>query len=147
MALLIGCVVTHALLAHLIASPWWLPDLTLVGLVLAVGQRPAQWLVASLVAALLTVLSAVRFSGQLFSAYLLCGWFVQLVGNRWDATDVRVQGVAALMASALLTFGAIWFENLWSPPLLGLALAHVAITGLCVPTVRWLLMSSFRMPT
>ena len=136
MALLIGCVVTHALLAHLIASPWWLPDLTLVGLVLAVGRRPAQWLIASLVAALLPVVSAVRFSGQLFSAYLVCGWLVQLVGRRWDAADGRVQGAMVLMATAALTLGAIWLEDLWSLPLLGSAGLRVAATGLCVPLIQ-----------
>ena len=136
MALLIGCVVTHALLAHLIASPWWLPDLTLVGLVLAVGRRPAQWLIASLVAALLPVVSAVRFQGQLFSAYLVCGWLVQLVGRRWDAADGRVQGAMVLMAAAGLTLGAIWLEDLWSLPLLGLAGLRVAATGLCVPLIQ-----------
>ena len=146
MIVLVACLLAHALIAQTVSSPWWVPDLTLVGLVLAVGIRPARWLAASLVAALFSFLWAIRFSGQLFTGSLLCGWLASRVGTRWDATDVRVQALVALLACALMTFGMMWLENLWSLPLLSVALIHVAITGLCVPTVRRLLISAARMP-
>ena len=40
MRLLAACWLTHALLAQAIPSPWWVPDVTLVGLVLSVTRSP-----------------------------------------------------------------------------------------------------------
>ena len=64
---------------------------------------------------------------------------VQLLGRQWDATDLRVQVSMVGLAGALLSLGALWLDELSSLPLLGLSMAHVAVTVLAVPCVRHLL--------
>lgn len=136
MAILVWCLVAHAVLARLIASPWWVPDLTLVGLVVGVSLRPKRWLMASVMAGLFMMLGAVRFPAQVFLGYVLCGTIVQLAARRWDTTDGRIQGGVVLILSAFMTLGLLGLERLWSWPLLAFAVLRVAVTGLSLPCVR-----------
>lgn len=133
---LIMCLLAHALLAHLIASPWWVPDLTLVGLVLVVSAASTHWLIASVIAGLFIMAWAGRFPAQGFLSYVLCGAIVQLAARRWDTTDARVQGVVVVGASVALTLGLLWVEGLWSVPILGLAAVRIALTALSLPLAR-----------
>ncbi len=136
MALLLGCLLVHAVMVQLIPWPWWVPDLTLVGLVLAVVRSPRRWLVLSGIAGLWTVLWAVRFHVPLLVGYLAVGWTAQALGRRWDAADAKVQLVLLGWAAAFMTFGSLWLHDLWSLPLAGLASAHVAMTCAALPLVR-----------
>ena len=138
MRVLIGCVVVHAVLASVVPSPWWLPDVTLIGLVLAVGETPGQWPVLSGVAGLFTILWTARFPGHVFLSYLICGWAIGALAHRWDADDIRVQSCLVMATSTAVTLGLVWFDHLWSLPVAGLAGARVAVTGCCVPLVRCL---------
>ena len=139
MSILAWCLVAHALLARLIASPWWVPDLTLVGLVLGVSLRPRRWLMASVMAGLFMMLGAVRFPVQIFLGYLLCGTIVQFAAQRWDTTDGRIQGCVVIVLSTLMTLGLLGLERLWSWPLLAFAALRVAVTGLSLWFVQQLL--------
>lgn len=138
MTVLIGCLASHQLLAHVIPSPWWLPDLTLIGLVLSVGKAPRQWPALSVAAGCFTILWMARFPGHVFLGYLMCGWAVGALARRWDTADARIQWCLVLAAGAAMTLGLIWLDNLWSLPVLGLALARVVVTGCCAPIVRHL---------
>lgn len=133
---LLGCLVIHTLLAAIVPSPWWVPNLTLAGLVLAIGRSPRRWLTLSGVAGLWTAVWAVRLPGVLFLGYLGCGWLAQRVARRWDMTEVRVQSGLVGMASLLMTVGTLWLDGLWSFPLLGLAGAHVVVTCAAAPLLR-----------
>ena len=136
MLFLAGCWLAHAMFAGLIPSPWWVPDLTLAGLVLAVGRRPARWLILSGAAGLFTIIWAVRFPLQILVGYLVIGGIVRALTRAWDATDVRVQSLMAGIASVAMTFGALWLDGLWSIAQLGLALVHAAVTALAVPVIQ-----------
>jgi len=136
MGLLITCLLLHTVMVQLIPWPWWVPDLTLVGLVLAVGRSPRQWLIYSAIAGLWTVLWAVRFHAPLLAGYLAVGWTVQALGRRWDAADPKVQMGLVGWAAALITVGSLWLHDLWSVPVVGLAGAHVAMTCAALPPVR-----------
>ena len=136
MAILLICLIGHAGLALLIPSPWLVPNLTLVGLVHAVGRAPQRWLVCSGLAGGFTVAWAIRFPGLLFAGVLALGWVVHELARRWDLSDARVQSLVVGSASLLASCGALWLDALWSLPLLGLACTHVAITGAAVPFVR-----------
>jgi hypothetical protein len=138
-SILAWCLVAHALLARLIASPWWVPDLTLVGLVVGVGLRPRHWLIASGVAGCFMMAWAVRFPAQVALGYVLCGTLVRLVARRWDMTDGRIQGCLVIALSSLLTLGLLGLERLWSWPLLACAAVRVAVTGLSLLLVQRLL--------
>jgi hypothetical protein len=138
MPLVIICSVAHLALAMVIPSPWWVPDLTLVGLVLAVTRRPSRWWLLSGAAGLLTMVWAVRSTGPIFAGYLLIGWAVRLAGRQWDATDLRIESGLVASASLVLTMGAFWLDDLWSPILLVFMGLRTALTCSMVPLVHHL---------
>ena len=136
MVALLACLTAHLLLAGVVASPWWVPDLTLVGLILAVAKAKRRWIALSSLAGLVMMTWAVRFPAPILITFLALGWAVRGLSAQWDLADIRVQCLVVAVASSLLTFGALWLEDLWSLPLLGLAAAHVAMTVAAVPCVR-----------
>ena len=138
MLVLIAAYLAHLFIARYAVSPWWIPDITLVGLLLAIGKTPERWLSLSLIAGLLMVLWAVRFPAQVFASYLAGGWAIRTISTRWDVTDLRVQCVIAALAGGVMRVWGLWLDNLWSVALLGLASLQALLTGCCVPGVRWL---------
>lgn len=136
--ILLGCAAAHVALAMMSPSPWWVPDLTLVGLVLSVARFPSRWLVFSGAAGLLTMAWAVRSFSPLFAGYLLVGWATRTAGHRWDATDLRIEVWLAGGGSLLLTLGAFWLDDQRSPVLLLLMVVRTALTCSVVPLVHHL---------
>ena len=136
MVILVTCWVAHLLLAGLIPSPWWVPDLTLAALVLAVGRTPRRWLTLSGVAGLFTIIWAVRFPLQILIGYLAVGGVVCTLTRYWDTADVRVQSLMAGVASLAMAFGALWLDGIWSMVQLGLAGVHAAMTALAVLVIQ-----------
>ena len=141
MLILVGCLVAHGLLADIVPSPWWVPDVTLVGLVLAIGRLPRHWLLFSATAGISMMAWAVRFPQPVFVGYLGFGGVVRLLARQVDANDLRVQCFTAGLASAALSLGALWLDGLWSFSLLGLASGRVLLTAMAVPLARRLLVS------
>ena len=136
MWMLLTCLVAHALLADLMALPWWVPNLTVAGLVLAVVRSPQRWLALSALAGLFTILPAARLSAQMFASYLALGWVVKSISAQWDASDPRVLYLLAAAACMGMTLYAVWLDGLWLWPILGWALAHTALTILTVPIIQ-----------
>ena len=133
---LASCMAAHLALANISRSPWWVPDLTLVGLVLSVVRSPTRWLSLSGWAGLITVVWAVRFPGPIFTGYLLVGWASQVVARQWDATDLRIECLLAAAGSFLLMLGMLWLDDAWSPLLLALTGLRAALTCGVVPLVH-----------
>ena len=136
--LLASCMIAHAALAMMSPSPWWVPDLTLVGLVLSVARFPSRWLALSGTAGLLTMAWAVRSFSPMFAGYLLIGWATRLAGCRWDVTDLRIESWLAGGGSLLLTLGAFWLDDQWSLVLLFLMVIRTALTCGAVALVHHL---------
>ncbi len=135
----IGCLVAHVIAAGVLASPWMVPDLTLIGLVLVVMRAPHRWLLPSVAAGLSAVVWAIRSSSPIFVSYVLIGWLSQRIATQWDVADLRVQWLFVGVASTAVTFGLIWLDDLWSWPVIGLGLMRTAFTMLSVPLVRALM--------
>lgn len=132
MALLLGCLLLHALLVQVLASPWWVPNLTLGGVVLAVGRTPRRWLLWSGIAALWMTVWAVRSPWVVFLGYLGCGWMVSRLSQAWDTTDPRLQGLIAGVASLFITGVELWMDQVWRAPVVGWAGVHVSMTALVI---------------
>jgi hypothetical protein len=129
-------VIAHLALAMVIPWPWAVPDLTLVGLVLGVTRSPSRWWLLSAAAGLLTMGWAVRSAGPVIAAYWLIGWAIRLAGRHWDATDVRIASGLVGGASLLLTLGAFWLDDVWSPVLLSFMVLRIALTCAMVPLIH-----------
>ena len=136
MLILLGMLTGHVILAGIVPSPWWVPDLTLIGLVVTISQVPQQWLRLSVITGLFATSFAIRCSGPLLVSYLGLGWMVQRLARRWDVTDLRVQVLVVSVGNVLITLGLLWLDELWSIPLLGLVAVRVMLTGLAVLCVR-----------
>jgi hypothetical protein len=136
---LFGCAAAHALLARLAPSPWLTPDLTLVGLVLAVAAAPGRWLACSAAAGLFAMAWALQSAPQVFLGYFLTGWGLQWLSQRWDAGDARLQACYAAGASLLMRLVLLWLGEFWSLPLAGGVVVQTAATCASLPVVRWLL--------
>jgi hypothetical protein len=126
--LLAACCAGHAGLTLAVPDPWLAPNLTVVGLVLAAAGSPERWLPCSAVAALCSLVWAVRFPIAVGGGYLAVGWLLHWVAGQWDAADPRVQSGLVGVSSALLTVGSLWLHDLWSLPVAGLALVQIAVT-------------------
>ena len=140
----VGCVVAHLALALASPSPWWVPDLTLVGLVLAVGRYPARWFALAVFAGLITVVWAVRFSGQVFAGYLLIGLVSHLLSRHWDVTDLRIECLLVAAGSLCLMVGMLWLEDLWSLRVLLLTVVRTVVTCGVVPVIHHVAASGHR---
>lgn len=132
----LGCLFGHVAVAGVSSSPWWVPNLTLVGLVLAVAHAPHRWRLVSVCAGLAAAVWAVRIPQGLVLNYLLIGWGVQRFGRQWDISLAHLQRMVVGAASAALTAALLWYEGMWSWTILGLAGVHVAVTVACVPVAQ-----------
>ncbi len=133
---LMSCLIAHQVLAGLVSSPWWVPDLTLAGLILTVARQPARWVLGASLAGVFISAWAIRFSGPIFLSYVFLGWGVQMLAKHWDVTDRRVQNLVGALASLLMTVGLVWLDGVWSLPIVGLAIVQVAMTTLSLVILR-----------
>lgn len=129
MKLLVVCIVLHWALANLWPAPWWLPDLTLAGLVVAIVNAPHRWAAPSLAAAAATAVWTVRDTGLIFLSLLAGGWAVRVCAEQWDLSDPRAKAVLAAAAAAVLQGVVLWRHGWWSWPLAGMWLIHAGVTG------------------
>ena len=133
------CCMAHAGAMFAVAEPWWAPNLTMVGLVLAVARAPERWFACSVGAALTTMVWAIRFPVAVAGLYLAAGWLVRWTAAQWDVSDARVQGTLVAAASGVMAFSSLWLHGLSSFSVAASALAHVLLTYAAFCAVRWLL--------
>lgn len=136
MKVLGGCVAVHLLLVACFGSAWWVPDLTLVGMVLMIAAAPTRWVLASALAGGLAMLWAVRFVPVVFAGYLALGWGLRQAVHHWDAADQWVLSALVGLAAALLTGGLVWLDDLWSPAVAVALMGRVASTTLSAFAIR-----------
>ena len=132
------CCAAHAGAMFAVSESWWAPNLTMVGLVLAVARAPARWHVCALIAALTAMIWAIRFPAAMAGLYIAAGWCVQWTAGEWDVSDPLVQGTLVAASSAAVALSSLWLHGLWSVSLAAGAAAHVLLTYAAFCVVRWL---------
>lgn len=136
MKLLVGCFLLHVLAVQVITAVWWVPDLTVIGLMASIGRMPRRWLLYAGTAGVLSGLWSPRLQAPLLAGYLLCGALLRLLAGRWDLSDGRVQSVGAVIASGALAAGMGWSLETWSWRVAALSGLHAALTGAAVVLVH-----------
>jgi hypothetical protein len=136
MSTLVMCLVIHLTLAMAVPSPWVVPNLTLIGLVLAVSRTPRRWAAYALLVGVVAMLSAVRAPSAAFFGYVAAGAACRAVSLQWDANDRRVQWVVTGVVDFLLTLSALWLEGVWSVRLTAAGLLRAGVSVLCLHLVQ-----------
>ena len=136
MRLIFGCAITQYFLALLAPSPWWVPDLVLIGLILGVMAEPSRWLTLSLCAGLFHALTAIRHPGVFFIGDLVIGGLTWIAPTPWDMTPRQLERILVGVSSVALMAVACWLDELWSMALVGLMLWRMGLTLLSVGLVR-----------
>ena len=125
--LIIGTLV-HFVLGRWVDSPWALPDLTLLGICLALSQSPDSVMDLVLLSGLLPMLIAGRRGWDAGLAYAGAAALWHGIGSRWDLTNRRL----SLGSVALVELGlSIWWlcrANTWSANMWGAIPLRVAST-------------------
>ena len=118
--------------SHLVATqllpPWWVPDLTLIGLVVVIIRTPRRWLTYSALAGLFTMCWVARDPVPIGLAYGVVGWVTQLLMQEWDLGDPRLACGVVAAACAAMTLGLLWLEDLWSAVMIGWFMIRVTVT-------------------
>ncbi|MBI4598355.1 MAG: hypothetical protein HY737_08160 [Candidatus Omnitrophica bacterium] len=118
------------LLVQVLPSPWWVPDLLVVALVVAMSAQPNRWVALSAAAGLCQSVWAVRFPWHIVMSYVGVGWLAMLAHARWNAADWRVQALAVGAGVAMVTAVGLGLDALWSLDAIGLAGVRVGLTVL-----------------
>ena len=134
-ALILG-IVGHAILATLIPSAGWVPDLALVGMVLAISLAPARWFVFSIILGGWVILWVVRHRTAFLLGYWLLGWALQFVAKVYDPTHHRIQQLEVAVATFLISIGMLWCDHGWSISSLGGVGIHMVATSVSLYVFR-----------
>lgn len=133
-----GCVFVHGLLANFASSGFWVPQLTLVGLVISILRYPKGWLLLSLLTALVANTWTIRLAYAVCMMVLALGFSVQWIIRRWDVNEMMLQILLVVLAVVLFDLGMVWLEDSWSWAQLGSVLLNTIVTALAaVPLLRW----------
>ena len=141
MSLLLACLLLQYF-SHGFASPWWVPDFVVAGLVFATVKSPRRWMFFASMSSCLFLIWAIRLQGLLMASFFLLAFLVAQATQRLDFNDRRVLfcfiGSSALLFNSLM----VWSDNLWSWAILGLLLFRVSVTllfvGCIYPLWQWL---------
>lgn len=128
-------------LGRWVASPWFMPDLTLTGIVLAVILVPGRPLGPACLGGLAVLLLSVQHPVAMGGMLLGVGVLVKGAAGQWDLTAPSLQRVAVACAQGTFLAAQIALGASLTRDLLVLAISHLLITTLCVPLVRSLLIS------
>ena len=127
---------TQFLLGRWISSPWLMPDLALLSILLVVMRDPRHALGPVLFGGCCVMLLTVRHPVLIGLAYAGAGGLVRRLASQWDLTAAPMQRiVVGVMEGLLLT----WFMVLSAPVRGGLcmlAMPRLIVTVLCLPLVR-----------
>lgn len=129
MAIWLGCVILHLILAPLAQSPWWVPQLTLLGMLIGILKRPKAWFLLSLLTAWVMNFWTIRLGYSLCFMLLAIGFIEQWILSRWELNDAPPRLLLFTAAVVLADLGMIWLEDSWSWTQLGLCLLHAAVTA------------------
>ena len=129
----------HLVLGRWVESPWMLPDVTLIGIGLAVSRSADSITDLALLAGLLPMVIAGRHSWDVGIGYAGAAALWRWVQSHWDVADWRL----SLGAIAVLELGlSIWWlgrAGAWSAQMWGAVPLRVAATTAGWAIVGWLL--------
>src|SRR3989338_3153440 len=122
----------HLIAALFIPSPWFVPNFSVVGLVLAVSHKPSSWFAFALLCGLLSALWVIRSPVPVMMSYVAIGWVVQMLGSQVDVRRLDFQYLMVGISTLIVTLSGLWLSGIYSFPLLALIILNVIISSLSV---------------
>ena len=129
----------HVVLGRWVASPWLMPDLTLISMVLAMTLPSQSLLGPALLAGFFVMLSTPQQPLLLGGTYVGAGWLIQVLALRWDLTDSTLQQLTVGAAEAGLLAMWLMLNAQVTMGLLLLAGMKLVMTVVCVPLVSFVM--------
>lgn len=96
----------QAWLGRWVASAWMVPDLLLVGMMIAMSARPEPRLRPAWLGGCWAMLLSVRRPLVVGVAYASAGWLMKALQRRWEMHHAAIQLALAAIAETLLV--AVW---------------------------------------
>lgn len=128
------------LLGLIVRDPWWVPDLVLISVVLsAVTVWPGQWLIAAMIGGALGIVLAGRDPLVAGIGYGIVGAAASVAAVRWVLTEPRAQLVTIAVCELGLLLAWGWGDGVLTWRVFGWSLWRLAVTVLCVPWTRRML--------
>ena len=137
--LLLAGAAAQAVLASFAPSPWWVPDLTLLALLVAVADAPPRWLLYGALAGWLSGVWMAQDAWVVVAAHIVLAAVIRIGTQMWDLTDRRIQRLCVGTLSLALWSSLAWLQDAWSLPMAGGLLLRSGLTVLALPLVarRW----------
>jgi hypothetical protein len=137
-------VIAHVGLGRFVASPWLMPDLTLIGLASVVMARPdAAGLPIALTAALVVPVAG-GHPWVVAALYAAGGLAIRRLAAGWDLAGPWVPMVVVALIEAMLIAWWLLLDGFDRLTLAGPALARIVLTAVCLPIVSRLTGRLFR---
>lgn len=130
--ILAGGIGLHWMLADLLVSSWWVPDLTLLAVILVVIASPTRWWLAASLAGLATMCRMAHCPAAALLWYGGLGLALRMCAAVWNLADQRILGSVVGLAEALWVGLLLWVQDGWHLAVLPPAAVHVALTVLLV---------------
>ncbi|MBI3319970.1 MAG: hypothetical protein HYZ89_05235 [Candidatus Omnitrophica bacterium] len=129
-------VLSHLAIGRWIASPWWVPDLTLLSIVVTMARYPGQAFLPALYGGLLMMLFTVHHAVAVGLSYVGAGVLTKLLATQGDLATPFLQQVIVGVAEIGLLAVALFLNRTASLELLELSGAKVLVTVACIPFMR-----------
>lgn len=102
-----GCAAAQLSVAACLSIPWWLPNVTLIGLVIAMDESPrARWRDVALLGGMVATAAAMPSQRWIGLAYPIAGWAAVGLGDRLELrASSRLQVAVALAEAVVLIVG------------------------------------------
>ena len=127
--LVIGFLAAHFTLAQLLPTPWWTPNLTVIGLLFATVRKPQHWWLWAALCGTGLALGMVRFPVWMIAASAALAYGFQWCTRRWNANeDWHVQALMVLAGTLGMMLFLFWLDGAWSLKLLRPLAEHLAAT-------------------
>ena len=129
---------THVVVGGWVASPWVLPDLTLVAICVAASESSIPALEMILLSSALPMLVSPGSSWEVGASYAAAAALWRWAATRWDVSHGRVAAVGVAVLETGLVLWWIGRAGAWSWDVWMALPLRVAMTALSMPLVkRW----------
>lgn len=140
LAFIIGNLAIQWLLIALFGSVYWVPNLALISVVLAVWVWPRSWLWIGLFPGIANMCWSLNDAPMILIAFFMAALAVRTISQVLDLGELRTQVVLVIAGQLIWMVLNIWLADAWSITLIIPASVYFALTLLALSPSRGFLL-------